>query len=82
MPRPKSPHDKVRLHVEMSVPVREMLEALQNRLLADSIAEVIRTNTISITNLLALLDEGYEITATKDGVQKSLKLLLVPRNKK
>lgn len=60
-----------RLSFVCSPKVRELLEELQERIQADSMAEVIRRALLVYANLL----EADSVIVSKDGVQKEIVLL-------
>ncbi|WP_247539158.1 ribbon-helix-helix protein, CopG family [Ralstonia pseudosolanacearum] len=74
--RPARKQPKVRLNLDMTVEVKEQIEALRDRTHADSMSEVIRRALAVYDFLLTETAEGSDtIIRTRDGSEKHIALI-------
>jgi len=76
MPRPASRVEKKRLTLEVSAPVRERMEALQDHLGADSLTEVIRRAVAILDTLITERDRGKQLVLRDQRTGREQELLL------
>lgn len=74
--RPARKQPKVRLNLDMSVEVKEQIEALRDRMHADSMSEVIRRALAIYDFLVAQQADGsITLVRSKDGSEKQIPLI-------
>ena len=73
--RPARKQPKVRLNLDMPVEVKEQIEALRDRMRAESMSEVIR-RALAVYDYLQSeqADGSHLVIRTRDGVEKGLPL--------
>lgn len=82
MPRLAHTVEKVRLNLDMHPEVKAEIQALQERLSADSMGEVIRRCVKAVTAILKETDEGNRVMLhLQDGSPPQQMLLFPPRGK-
>jgi hypothetical protein len=82
MPRPAHTVEKVRLNLDMHPEVKAEIQALQERLNADSMGEVIRRCVKAVTAVLEATDKGDRVMLhLQDGTAPQQLLLFPPRRK-
>jgi DNA-directed RNA polymerase subunit E'/Rpb7 len=82
MPRPAHTVEKVRLNLDMHPDVKAEIQAIQERLSADSMGEVIRRCVKAVTSVLEAHDRGDRVMVyPKDGSTPYEMLLFPPRRK-
>lgn len=77
MPRPKSPHVKIRLNLEVTADIRDRINRLQEEMEAESMSEVIRRSLAVYEKLLSMAGKaGCIVVRQRDGTE--VLLLLAP----